>query len=142
MEAPIGGGGGNDGLDVKVVTLQTFKNRVDELLTSLAESPAEPGKISEQKVTADAYGTGFSAAKDLHSGYEKVRARLEDLSKAFGDTIEALGIAVQVADKGYSGVDAEIKERYLEIAKRHREVYGQQAPNKTEGSTADTAQIG
>lgn len=142
MEAPIGGGGKE--LDVKGVTLQTFKNRVDEILTSLAESPAGHQRIGEQTVTADAYGKGFGAAGDLHSGYEKVHARLESLSKMFGETIEALGIAVQIADKGYAGVDVGVRERFKEIHKHSREFYEPkppqtpQTPKNTHSDTTDS----
>ncbi|MEU7569388.1 hypothetical protein AB0A99_25965 [Streptomyces fradiae] len=134
MEAPIGGGGKD--LDVKGVTLQTFKNRVDEILRTLAESPAGHQQIGEQRITAGSYGTGFSAASDLHSGYDKVRTRLEDLSKMFGETIEALGIAVQAADKGYTGIDVDVKNRFKEIQKRNQEFY---AAEKSKGSGASGA---
>ncbi|TLQ43362.1 hypothetical protein [Streptomyces marianii] len=96
---------------------------MDELLTSLAESPAEHKKIGEQKVTTDSYGTGFSAATDLHAAYEKVRARLEGLSRTFGETIEALGIRVEIAEKGYAGVDQEERDRFAEIQKRTEDFY-------------------
>ncbi|WP_023586249.1 hypothetical protein [Streptomyces thermolilacinus] len=138
MEAPVGGGGKD--LDVKGVTLQTFKNRVDEILRTLAESPAGHQQIGEQKVTADAYGTGFSAASDLHSGYEKVRTRLENLSKMFGETIEALGIAVQVADKGYTGIDVDVKDRFKEIQKRNQEFYAAEKSKESgSGGAADSS---
>ncbi|WP_149180651.1 hypothetical protein [Streptomyces sp. TRM49041] len=136
MEAPIGGGGKD--LDVKGVTLQTFKNRIDEILNSLAESPAGHQTIGEQTVTADAYGNGFGAAGDLHAGYEKIRARLEGLSKMFGETIEALGIAVQMADKGYGGVDTGVKERFKEIHKHSREFYEPQTPPQTQQTPTQT----
>ncbi|MFG3494519.1 hypothetical protein [Streptomyces sp. NPDC047928] len=105
---------------------------MDELLRSLAESPAEHKKIGEQKVTADAYGTGFSAATDLHTAYEKVRTRLEGLSRTFGETIEALGITVDIAQKGYGGIDQEEKERFEQIQKRNEDFY---KPNTAQDGT-------
>lgn len=112
------GGGGKQGLEVGDVTLQTFRTRMQELVKDLNSSPAEHRKIGEQKVTAASYGTGFASATELHAAYEKVRARLEELTKIFGDTIEGMGIRAHIADKGYSAVDQEERDRFAAIQKR------------------------
>ncbi|MEV3993478.1 hypothetical protein AB0J57_31710 [Streptomyces sp. NPDC049837] len=124
-------GGGKKDLEVGDVTLQSFRTRMQELLTELDKSPAQHRKIGEQKITADAYGQGFGAATALHGSYEKVRSRLEELTRVFGETIEGMGIAVHIADKGYAGVDIEEKERFEAIQKRVDE-HGR--PNATHGS--------
>lgn len=132
MAGPNGDGGGKQGLDVGEVTLLTFQTRMQKLVDDLKGSPAEHTKIGEQKVTAASYGTGFSAASELHGQYEKVRTRLEELTKIFGETIEAMGIRAQIADKGYEGVDQEQLDRYREIQKTtqedHDKYYGTEAP--------------
>ncbi|MFF8597891.1 hypothetical protein ACF065_03030 [Streptomyces sp. NPDC015232] len=122
------GDGGKQGLDVGEVTLLTFQTRMQKLVDELKGSPAEHTKIGEQKVTAASYGTGFSAATQLHAQYEKVRTRLEELTKIFGETIEAMGIRAQIADKGYDGVNQEQRERYREILKSTQEDYDKQHP--------------
>ncbi|MGW7434320.1 hypothetical protein ACWGIN_32915 [Streptomyces sp. NPDC054861] len=129
MEAPIGGG--KQGLEVGEVTLQSFYTRMQKLVEELKGSPAEHKKIGEQKVTAASYGTGFAAATELHTSYEKVRTRLEELTRTFGETLEAMGIAANIADKGYTGVDEEERERYAAIQKRHQDEYEKR--NGTDG---------
>ncbi|MGW6569624.1 hypothetical protein [Streptomyces sp. NPDC054975] len=116
-------GGGKQGLEVGEVTLQSFYSRMQKLVEELKGSPAEHTKIGEQKVTAASYGTGFAAATELHSAYEKVRTRLEELTRTFGETIEGMGLAATIADKGYTGVDEEERERYAAIRKRTKEEY-------------------
>ncbi|MFJ3905953.1 hypothetical protein [Streptomyces sp. NPDC090025] len=126
------GDGGNQGLDVGDVTLLTFQSRMQKLVDELKGSPAEHSKIGEQKVTAASYGTGFAAAGELHGAYEKVRTRLEELTKIFGETIEAMGIRARIADKGYAGVDQEQLDRYRAIQKTtkddHDKHYGTDVP--------------
>ncbi|MEU8622731.1 hypothetical protein [Streptomyces sp. NPDC048623] len=117
------GDGGKQGLEVGDVTLLSFQTRMQKLVDDLKGSPAESTKIGEQKVTAASYGTGFSAASELHGAYEKVRARLEELTKIFGETIEAMGIRAQIADKGYGSVDQEQRERFQQIQKSTQEDY-------------------
>ncbi|MEV6330844.1 hypothetical protein [Streptomyces sp. NPDC051909] len=123
MAGPNGDGGGKQGLDVGEVTLLTFQTRMQKLVDELKGSPAEHTKIGEQKVTAASYGTGFSAASELHGAYEKVRTRLEELTKIFGETIEAMGIRAQIADKGYGSVNEEQRERFQQIQKTTQEDY-------------------
>ncbi|MFD5328650.1 hypothetical protein [Streptomyces sp. NPDC127092] len=122
------GDGGKQGLEVGEVTLLTFQTRMQKLVDELKGSPAEHTKIGEQKVTAASYGTGFSAATELHGAYEKVRTRLEELTKIFGETIEAMGIRAQIADKGYASVDQEERERFQEITKRAQDDYEKRHP--------------
>ncbi|MFJ3580633.1 hypothetical protein ACIPPS_00110 [Streptomyces sp. NPDC090127] len=147
-------GGGKQGLEVGEVTLQSFYSRMQKLVEELKGSPAEHTKIGEQKVTAASYGTGFAAATELHTAYEKVRTRLEELTRTFGETIEGMGLAATIADKGYTGVDEEERERYAAIQKRTQQEYrerqgegGQGAdggkgkpeqPSKDTGDTGDS----
>ncbi|MBD3010166.1 hypothetical protein [Streptomyces sp. 5-10] len=106
-------------------TLAKFKKRLDKVLTDLDKSPASHKTISQQFITRDAYGsgTGFTSADDLANLYEKVHARLETLSKSFGDQIEAMGLMAIVAERGYDGMDAEQARRMREIQARTRKYY-------------------
>jgi hypothetical protein len=98
---------------------------MQKLVDELKGSPAEHKKIGEQKVMAASYGTGFAAATELHTAYEQVRTRLEELTRTFGETIEAMGIAAHIADKGYTGVDEEERQRFAEIQKRTQDEYNE-----------------
>lgn len=136
MAGPNGDGGKQGGLEVGDVTLLTFQSRMQKLLEELKGSPAEHTKIAEQKVTPASYGTGFSAATELHGAYDKVRTRLEELTKIFGETIEAMGIRAQIADKGYTGVDEEERHRFAEIQKRTEDDYKKHNGDAGQGGAA------
>ncbi|MGW4163543.1 hypothetical protein [Streptomyces sp. NPDC004788] len=123
MAGPNGDGGKKNGLEVGDVTLLTFQSRMQKLVEELKGSPAEHTKIGEQKVTPASYGTGFSAATELHGAYDKVRTRLEELTKIFGETIEAMGIRAQIADKGYGAIDQEQKDRFHAIQRATQDDY-------------------
>ncbi|MFI8826379.1 hypothetical protein [Streptomyces sp. NPDC053431] len=137
MAGPNGDGGKKD-LEVEDVTLQTFQTRMQKIVDDLKGSPAEHKKIGEQKVTAASYGTGFAAASDLHGAYEKVRTRLEELTKIFGETIEAMGIRAQIADKGYAGVDEDERRRFAEIQKLTKEDYEKRHSGTEQPATGST----
>ncbi|MFG3348452.1 hypothetical protein ACGF1Z_25765 [Streptomyces sp. NPDC048018] len=148
MAGPNGDGGKKD-LEVEDVTLQTFQTRMQKIVDDLKGSPAEHKKIGEQKVTESSYGTGFAAAGELHGAYEKVRTRLEELTKIFGETIEAMGIRAQIADKGYTGVDQEQLERYKAIQKsteadykKHSSDESHAAPKPGEAAAKPTTDTG
>lgn len=132
MDGPNGDGGTKD-LEVGEVTLQSFYTRMQKLVEELKGSPAEHKKIGEQRVTAASYGTGFAAATELHTSYEKVRTRLEELTRTFGETIEAMGLAANIADKGYTGVDEEERQRFAEIQKRHQDEYNERNGAESQG---------
>lgn len=114
---PNNGKGAPD-LDTPSESLKSFKTRVDKLLTALDGSPAAHSRITEQKVTAAAYGTGFPEAIGLSGAYDIVHARLTDLSRTLGEQLEAMGITVDIADRGYQNVDQEYAERLHAIQKR------------------------
>ncbi|MEU4898626.1 MULTISPECIES: hypothetical protein [Streptomyces] len=127
--APDGGGSATSpsspDLDAPTESLQEFKKRVDRLLTELDKSSAAHGKISEQKVTATAYGKNFPEALSLSSAYELVHGRLELLSQTLGEQLEAMGITVSAADSDYQTVDHEHGERLKAIQRRTQAYYEQ-----------------
>ncbi|MEU3877009.1 MULTISPECIES: hypothetical protein [Streptomyces] len=129
--SPSGGGH----LAKEAETLTTFKNRIDEVLAKLEKSSASPKTIGDQKVPADTFGRNFGSAQQLAALYDKVHARLELLSKQFGDQVEAMGIAAVVAERGYDGVDADEAARMRAIQKRAGE-YERQLTGKSGGTAA------
>ncbi|MFE9008934.1 hypothetical protein ACFYOY_43660 [Streptomyces sp. NPDC007875] len=126
------GGGGSD-LKVEAETLASFKSRIDKILMDLEESPAARSKISDQSVAHAAFGAEFSAAADLAGAYEKLHDRLEKFSRTLGDQLEALGMAVQISDRGYESIDAEQADRLRAIQDRTAKYYGQNADNRGAG---------
>ncbi|MGK5496830.1 hypothetical protein [Streptomyces sp. URMC 125] len=128
-------GGGKD-LSYEAESLASFKGRIDTILRELEGSPASHRQISSQDITPDAYGTGFSAAADLSSLYDKVHTRLQDLSRLFGDQLEALGIATQIVDKGYQNLEADQVRRYQTIQERVEE-YSQARQDGGSGPEAE-----
>ncbi|MET9322919.1 hypothetical protein ABZX75_22385 [Streptomyces sp. NPDC003038] len=110
-------------LEVEYDSLKEYKNRVDGLLKSLGESPAHHGKLAHGTLPAGSLGKGFPEAEDLYNTYNKVHSELQKLSKGLAEQIEALGIALLSAGKGYDGVDEETKRRMVAIAKEAKEQY-------------------
>ncbi|MCC3779892.1 hypothetical protein [Streptomyces sp. UNOB3_S3] len=108
-------------------TLTTFKNRIDEVLANLEKSAASPKTMGDQKVAPGSFGKGFGSAEGLAALYEAVHARLETLSKVFGDQVEAMGLAAVIAERGYDGVDADEAARMRAIQERANE-YGRGGP--------------
>lgn len=110
--------GMNARLAKEAETLTTFKNRIDEVLANLEKSAASPKTMGDQKVAHDAFGKGFGSAEGLAALYDAVHARLETLSKVFGDQVEAMGLAAVIAERGYDGVDADEAARMRAIQER------------------------
>ncbi|WP_053161250.1 hypothetical protein [Streptomyces caatingaensis] len=116
---------GSADLDAPDDSLQGFKKRVDRLLHDLDASAASHKHISDQKVPQAAYGT-FEEAQQLSKAYDKVHAQLELLSRMLGDQLEAMGIAVDMADRDYKGVDHEHAARLAAIQKQSAKDWEQQ----------------
>lgn len=129
-------------LDTPSESLKSFKTRVDKLLTALDGSPAAHSRITEQKVTAAAYGTGFPEAMGLHGAYEVVHARLTQLSKTLGDQLEAMGITVDLADRGYQNVDQEYADRLHAIQKQVEVNYRKPGSDTDPGTHKDNGGTG
>ncbi|WP_327735671.1 hypothetical protein OG749_19530 [Streptomyces nojiriensis] len=110
-------------LRVQYDDLKDYQNLVDGLLTTLNDSPAHHGKLADGKMPSGALGKDFTSAEKLYTAYNKVHSELENLSKALGVQIEALGIAIQSANSGYSGVDEETKRRMGHLAKQAYDQY-------------------
>ncbi len=110
-------------LSVEYDTMKEYKGLVDGLLTSLEDSQADHGKLAHGTLPAGALGTGFPEADGLYTSYNKVHEELQNLSKGLAGQIEALGIAILTAGKGFGEVDEETKRRMAAIAKEAQENY-------------------
>ncbi|EME99038.1 hypothetical protein J7W19_23945 [Streptomyces mobaraensis NBRC 13819 = DSM 40847] len=121
-----GGGGSPSDLDVgDEDNLQGLKKRVDRLLGKLDKSAASHKHIADQKVSKEAFGS-FGEAQALSDAYDRVHQRLELLSQMLGDQLEAMSLAVGMADRDYKNVDREHSRRLAAIQKRSIENWEQQ----------------
>ncbi|MFJ2205325.1 hypothetical protein [Streptomyces microflavus] len=116
-----GGGGGTGDLRRGVGALETFKKRVDALLTDLAGSAAGRSKVAAQSVSrASLSGPNarFAEADGLYTQYNRVHESLVSLSKSLGDQIEYLSLGVHAATVGFDNVDDDTRRRFHEIQTR------------------------
>ncbi|MEU3833249.1 hypothetical protein [Streptomyces microflavus] len=116
-----GGGGGTGDLRRGVGALETFKKRVDALLTDLAGSAAGRSKVAAQTVSrASLSGPNarFAEADGLYTQYNRVHESLVSLSKSLGDQIEYLSLGVHAAAVGFDNVDDDTRRRFHEIQTR------------------------
>ncbi|AXI79142.1 hypothetical protein [Peterkaempfera bronchialis] len=96
---------GSKAFSTEVEHLQTFKDRVDQMLADLDDSAASPKRIADQQLTAGHLGSDFGEASDLMTAYTTVHTNLEQLSKTLADQIEAMSITVDASRRGYQNVD-------------------------------------
>ncbi|MFI1285471.1 hypothetical protein ACH4U5_32750 [Streptomyces sp. NPDC020858] len=110
-------------LKVQYDDLKGYKNLVDVLLDDLTGSDADHKKLADGKLPADKLGKGFSEVDALFKSYDTVITELQKLSKGLAGQIEALGIAILSAGKGYDSVDEEAKRRMAALAKEAKAQY-------------------
>lgn len=110
-------------LTIEYESLKDYKTLVDELLSSLEKSPADPGKLADGTLPKGALGQNFTEAEALYTSYKTVHSELHKLSKGLASQIEGLGIAILTAGKGYAGVDEEARQRMAAIAKQAHDQY-------------------
>ncbi|MEY2229688.1 hypothetical protein [Streptomyces sp. BF23-19] len=114
---------------VEFDSLSEYKKMVDGLLDELTGSDADHKKLADDKLPAGKLGKGFAEVDALFKSYDTVVTELQKLSKGLAGQIEALGIAVLSAGKGYGGVDEEAKRRMVAIANQaHKEYVPERDP--------------
>lgn len=96
-------------------TLESFKKRIDNVLSDLETSAAGPNNIGQDALSSSHFGVGFSEASALFGAYRTVHSELEKLSKVFADQIEAMSMLVNMANNDYRNVDEEQRLRLWEI---------------------------
>ncbi|MGW6981152.1 hypothetical protein ACWGE1_17145 [Streptomyces sp. NPDC054932] len=110
-------------LKVEFDSLTEYKGMVDGLLDDLTGSDADHKKLADGKLPAGKLGKGFPEVEALFKSYDTVITELQKLSKGLAGQIEALGIAVLTAGKGYDGVDEETRRRMVAIAQEAKKDY-------------------
>ncbi|MFJ3518977.1 hypothetical protein [Streptomyces sp. NPDC090131] len=108
---------------VEFDSLSEYKRMVDTLLDDLTGSDADHKKLAEGKLPVGKLGKGFPEVDALFKSYDTVITELQKLSKGLAGQIEALGIAVLTAGKGYDGVDEETRRRMVSIAQEAKKEY-------------------
>jgi hypothetical protein len=105
-------------LKVQYETLQTFKSRIDGVISKLESSPASPKTVGRDRVAAGHLGKGFAEAEALTATYNHVHDQLETFSGLLADQMEAMRIAVEGARVGYQNVDEEQRRKMWTIYRR------------------------
>lgn len=123
MRGGAGTVSGASGLRAELESLESFKGRVDALLTYLQGTEASPHRMADNHLVPAQLGVGFAEVESLYSAYNEVHAQLKALSQLLSDQIEALGTAVHAAKVGYANVDADLRDRMWAIQARTRELY-------------------
>jgi hypothetical protein len=124
-------------IQVETETLIQFRNKVDALLKDLDGSPASTQTISQQTLVSGKLGTGFAEAADLSSAYSKVHAKLQELSTALSNQIEAMTLTINIAHYGYQNVEEQQVSQLWTIYDQTSTAY-QQAQQPQGGGTAST----
>ncbi|OIJ65651.1 DUF2563 family protein [Streptomyces mangrovisoli] len=106
-------------LEASGEALTTFMKRVDGVLRDLESSAGNPTKVSAQTIRAGSLNSGtqgdFPEAHGLYEQYHAVHEKLTSLSKTLHLQIEAIGIAVQGAHKGFDALEEDQRRRFWEI---------------------------
>jgi hypothetical protein len=105
-------------LEVSGEALTTFMKRVDAVLRNLESSAGSPNRVGAQTINRGSLSCGsggFQEAHDLYEQYHAVHAKLTSLSKTLHLQIEAIGIAVLGAHRGFGNLEQEQRRRFWEI---------------------------
>ncbi|MFE2877061.1 hypothetical protein ACFXG6_29280 [Streptomyces roseus] len=128
-------------LQVEHDTLTEYQTMVKDLLDDLTGSHADHKNLAHDTLPAGKLGTGFPEADALFKSYGTVITELQKLSKGLAVQIEALGIAILTAGKGYGAVDEETRRRMMTLAKTaeaqydaKRDPYAEEEKRKLEAS--------
>ncbi|MEU9371155.1 hypothetical protein AB0D71_42300 [Streptomyces avermitilis] len=123
-------------LEVSGEALSTFMKRVDTVLSELEASAGNPKRVGAQTINPASLNSGkhgaFPEADDLYSQYNAVHERLTSLSRTLHLQIEAIGIAVQGAHRGFDNLEEEQRRRFYEIQMEIRRI-GDAKGNKHSG---------
>ncbi len=119
-------------------SLADFKKVLDSVLQDLDKSYASHNKVSDQAIDHASYGD-FAEARTLASAYDDVHDTLRTLAQAWGDQIEALGLAIDMANRGYQGVDEEHRDR-LRALQAQMQQYQQPQAQAQDASLSNAGQ--
>ncbi|MFF3578478.1 hypothetical protein [Streptomyces mirabilis] len=115
-------------LEASGEALGTFMKRVDAVLRDLESSAGNPKRVGAQTINAGSLNSGqqtaFPEAHDLYNQYHAVHGRLTSLSRTLHLQIEAIGIAVQGAYRGFDKLEEDQRRRFYEIQTQIQEIQG------------------
>ncbi|MEV7102808.1 hypothetical protein [Streptomyces atroolivaceus] len=114
-------------LATELTSFKKFRNRIDEILVALKESPADAAQLGQDPMKRAQFGGGdnhWAEAASLFTSYRTVITELETLSRTLSDSIEGMSIAVLASHNGYENLDIDIRRRMLEISDEAKKQYG------------------
>ncbi|MET7898116.1 hypothetical protein [Streptomyces mirabilis] len=115
-------------LEASGEALGTFMKRVDAVLRDLESSAGNPKRVGAQTINAGSLNSGqqtaFPEAHDLYNQYHAVHGKLTSLSRTLHLQIEAIGIAVQGAYRGFDKLEEDQRRRFYEIQTQIQEIQG------------------
>ncbi|BAC70247.1 hypothetical protein SAVERM_2536 [Streptomyces avermitilis MA-4680 = NBRC 14893] len=115
-------------LEVSGEALSTFMKRVDTVLSELEASAGNPKRVGAQTIRPASLNSGkqgaFPEADDLYAQYNAVHEKLTSLSRTLHLQIEAIGIAVQGAHRGFDNLEEEQRRRFWAIQTEIKEIRG------------------
>ncbi|MFE4757304.1 hypothetical protein ACFRIB_45180 [Streptomyces mirabilis] len=115
-------------LEASGEALGTFMKRVDAVLRDLESSAGNPKRVGAQTIHAGSLNSGqqtaFPEAHDLYNQYHAVHGKLTSLSRTLHLQIEAIGIAVQGAYRGFDKLEEDQRRRFYEIQTQIQEIQG------------------
>ena len=130
-------------MSVEVETLKQFRAKVDGLLHDLDAGPASTREIAGQHLASAHFGDGFTEVGTLSEAYATAHGKLQELSTALSQQIEAMSITVDYVQNGYTGVEESQVEALWRIHDRtqtaYRKVYGPNSASRPAGSPAASA---
>ncbi|GHF92205.1 hypothetical protein GCM10018787_46260 [Streptomyces thermodiastaticus] len=124
-------------LEASGEALTTFMKRVDTVLRNLEASAGNPTRVGAQTVSKASLSSGsaaFHEAHDLYEQYNAVHERLTKLSKTLHLQIEAIGIAVQGAHRGFSNLEEDQRQRFWAIQTEVRKLHDEKQHNLRAGT--------
>ncbi|MFC0056903.1 hypothetical protein [Streptomyces actinomycinicus] len=119
--------------------LDKFVGQVDEVLGALEKSAGNPTKVSAQTIRSTSLTSGaesvFPEAHGLYKQYTRVHHELTTLSKTLHLQIEAIGIAVHGAHKGFDSLEEEQRQRFWAIQTEIKELRDEKHGNGEQTGT-------
>ncbi|MFJ4329044.1 hypothetical protein ACIP3A_38870 [Streptomyces tricolor] len=119
--------------------LGKFVGQVESVLRALEESAGNPTKVGAQTIRPTSLTSGgqseFPEAHGLYKQYTRVHHELTTLCKSLHLQIEAIGIAVDGARKGFDKLEEEQRQRFWAIQMQVKQLRDQQHTNNGQTGT-------
>ncbi|MES9524970.1 hypothetical protein [Streptomyces capoamus] len=126
-------------LEASGEALDKFVGQVDKVLSALEGSAGNPAKVGAQTIRATSLTSGgeseFPEAHGLYKQYTRVHHELTTLSRTLHLQIEAIGIAVTGAHRGFDNLEEEQRQRFWAIQTQVNELRDKQRGNDGRAGT-------